>query len=421
MATETPNYAINYEDDRLTNVEQKKEAALSDIENTYGGMINESDSFYNTLAQNTKDWEAKQTQLQQENTDFAIQKIEQDKAQAEKDYTKEQAAAYQDYQKQSNKYGVNAEQMAANGLTGTGFSESSQVAMYNQYQNRVATARESFNQVVMNYNNSITEARLQNNSALAEIAYQSLQQQAEYALQGFQYKNNLVLDQMNKKLEVENMYHSQYMDVLNQMNTENQLAENVRQFTLNHQLEVEQFNESKAQWQKEYELENKKFQETIRQFEVEMARLKERDKVEDKQKAEELALAKKEYQLAYDKWLNDKENEKKQLELAERELELKEKQYKKSSVTASETLGRVRAAIQGSKNVAKGSPATVKGTSQSGSTAKIDQTSLKNIGNPTPQQLIQKVQSGAVLVSKVGNTFYVRNNPTATKMKALLY
>lgn len=215
-------------DKRLTQVEDDKKAALSDIEQTYGGMINASDGYYNSQIQAAKDWEAKQTKLQNEKTDFAIQEINQQKAQAKQDYTKEQSGAYTDWQKQSNPYGANAEQMAAQGMMNTGFAESSQVSMYNTYQNRVAMARQSYDRAVLNYNNAITEARLQNNSVLAEIAYQSLQKQLELSLAGFQYKNTLILEQAKTKRETEQMYHSQYMDVLQQINQETALAETKR-------------------------------------------------------------------------------------------------------------------------------------------------------------------------------------------------
>ena len=253
MAT---NYDINYNDQRFTQVEADKNVALNDLESTYAGMINASDKYYQDQIDASKAWADKQSQLQQEKTDFAIEKIEYQKEQAKKDYTKEQSGAYVDWQKQSNQYGANAEQMAAHGMAGSGYSESSQVSMYNTYQNRVMTARESYQQAIVNYNNAITEARLQNNSLLAEIAYNALQQQLELSLQGFQYKNTLILDKTQKKLEVENMYYNRYQDVLQQINTENALAEQVRQYNENlafqkAQLaeEQRQYNETLA-WQK---------------------------------------------------------------------------------------------------------------------------------------------------------------------------
>ena len=270
----TPNYDINYDDKRLTSVEADKKAALNEVDVTYGNMISNSDKYYQEQIDASKEWADKQSQLQQEQTDFAIEQIEQQKEQAQKDYTKEQSGAYVDWQKQSNQYGANAEQMAAQGMTGSGYSESSQVSMYNTYQNRYTAARESYTKAVLNYDNAIKDARLQNNSALAEIAYQALQQQLELSLQGFQYKNQLLIEQSNKKLEVSEIYHGRYQDVLDQINKENALAEEVRQFEQNYNLQV-----------KEYE-------EGIRQFNEEIARLKAKDAQENALEIQKLELQK---------------------------------------------------------------------------------------------------------------------------------
>ena len=217
--------AVNYEDPRLGKVESDKKQALTELEQTYAGMIGEADKQYQQQIDATKEWSDKQQEIQQAQTDFTIQQVEQQKEQSHKDYVKEQSGAYVDWQKQSNQYGVNAEQQAAAGMKNTGYSESSQVGMYNTYQNRVAVARESYNNAVLNYNNAIKEAQLQNNSALAEIAYKALQTQLELSLEGFQYKNNLILEQTNQKLQVDQMYHDRYLSVLDQINTENAMAE----------------------------------------------------------------------------------------------------------------------------------------------------------------------------------------------------
>jgi hypothetical protein len=146
--------------------------------------------------------------------------------------------------------------MAASGLRNTGYAESSQVSMYNTYQNRVATAREAYQRAVLNYDNAITEARLQNNAALAEIAYNALQQQLELSLAGFQYKNTLLLSKAETKRTIDNTYYSRYQDVLKQINTENTLAEQIRQYEASMAENKRQFNEQIAlsreqfEWQK---------------------------------------------------------------------------------------------------------------------------------------------------------------------------
>lgn len=210
-----------YEDDRFRQVEEDKKSAMENIDSTYEKMIEDSDDYYQKQIEASQQWADTQSKLQQEQTDFAIEKLEQQKEQTRKDYIKEQSGAYVDWQKQSNQYGANAESMASMGMTGTGYSESSQVSMYNTYQNRVASARSSFELAKTNYDNAMNEARLQNNSVLAQIAYEALQAQLELSLQNFQYKNTLILEKTNKKLELENTYYNRYQDVLAQINYEN--------------------------------------------------------------------------------------------------------------------------------------------------------------------------------------------------------
>jgi hypothetical protein len=240
----TPNYDINYNDERLTSIQNEGKTAVKDSNKTYDGMIGKSDKFYDKQIAATEAWEKKQTDLQNQKTDFAIEKIEQQKEQTRQDYLKEQSGAYVDWQKQSGQYGVNAEKQAAAGLGGTGFSESSQVSMYNTYQNRVATAREAYGRAVLNYDNAIKDAQLQNSAALAEIAFNSLQKQLELSLQGFQYKNQLLLDKAATQREINNTYYGRYRDEISQINTENAMAENVRQYNERMAEEKRQFNKS---------------------------------------------------------------------------------------------------------------------------------------------------------------------------------
>lgn len=233
-------------DQRLQAVEDYRNNELNRVDNLYNDMVNNSDQFYQAQKQAAQDYANTQQQLQQANTDFTIEKINQEKEQAQKDYTREQKGAYADYQKASNDYGVNAEQMATAGLTNSGVSETARLSMYNTYQNRVATARESYNKAVLNYDNGIKEAQLQNNSILAEIAYRALQTQLELDLQGFQYKNSLLEQQLNQRMNVENIYNTKWQQVYDQMNNERDYAERVRQFNEEMALNREQFN-----WQKE--------------------------------------------------------------------------------------------------------------------------------------------------------------------------
>lgn len=271
-----PNYDVDYNDPRFGKVETDKQQALTELEQTYGGMIDSTDKFYDDLKNANQEWADKQAQIQQEQTDFAIEKIEQQKEQAEKDYIKEQSGAYVDYKKQSSKYGTEAEKLAGAGLTNTGYAESSQVSMYNTYQKRVATAREALVQAKLQYDNGIKEAMLQNNAALAEIYANAFIKQAELALEGFQYKNELVLEKANKKTELENIYYNRWQDTLAQINTENALKEDIRQYNETMKWNTEQNELDRAHQSAENEL-NRKHQsaenELNRQFEAKQAEI----------------------------------------------------------------------------------------------------------------------------------------------------
>lgn len=255
MAT---NYSINYEDERFKNVEQEKQNKLNEIDSKYNNMINESDGFYQKQIDAAKDYSDKQQELQNEQTQLAIDEINQQKDKLEKDYIKEQKGAYSDWQKESNRYGANAEQQASSGLRNAGYSESSQVSMYNQYQSRVSTARETYTNAVQNYDRSIAQARLSNNSKLAEIAYKALQKELELGLNGFQYKNQLILSQIEAKQNVDNTYYNRWQNVLSQINTENALAEQIRQYNESLAFQKSEAKRQQSNWQKEYNLSKKK-------------------------------------------------------------------------------------------------------------------------------------------------------------------
>lgn len=274
-------YKVDYGDERLTEIEKEGTAAVKDSNAMYDDMIKQSDGFFQTQIDAVNEYGETQKQNQQAQTDQAIAEIEQQKEYAHQDYLKEQTGAYTDWKKQSDQYGVNAEQMAAQGMAGTGFSESSQVAMYNAYQNRVATARQSYQRSVDNYNNAIAQARLQNNSLLAEIAFNTLKTSLELGLQGFQYKNTLLQAKADSKRDIENTMWSRYTDTLSQINNENAMAEQVRQFN------------------KSYQLDLNKYKEGIRQFDIEIARLKAQDKKENEYKIKQLEEEKRQFDLSY--------------------------------------------------------------------------------------------------------------------------
>lgn len=183
---------------------------------------------------------------QNEQTDFAIEQIGQQKDQAHQDYIKEQSASYADYQKQTAQHGVNAEKMAAQGLQNTGYAESSMVAMYNQHQARLTAAREVYQKIALDLDNQMTNAKLQNNATIAQIAYNGTQQRLEMLMQYTMYGNQLLTEMATAKANVKNQNFQNYMSVYNQLLEENKYKTSVDQYNETLAFQREQFN-----WQKE--------------------------------------------------------------------------------------------------------------------------------------------------------------------------
>lgn len=253
----TPNYDIDLEKNpELQSVRTEENKAIDQNAATYDNMVKQTDSFYNAQIAGVNQWENTQKKLQNEQTDFTIDKIEQQKEHTRKDYIKEQSGAYTDWQKQSNQYGANAEQKAAGGMQNTGYSESSQVAMYNQYQARIVAAREVYSRAVLDYDNAIKEAQLQNSAALAQIAYESLQKRLELSLQGFQYKNQLISEKADREMQIKTLYQNKWATVLTEIMEENKLEESARQHSetlaesIRHNKATEALEQSKFAYQK---------------------------------------------------------------------------------------------------------------------------------------------------------------------------
>ena len=247
---------IDYNDQRLTDVERESAQRKQEVTNNFNQMISERDAYTQQQQQNVENWAQQQTELQQAKTDQAINRINQSKEQGAKDYTREQKGAYTDYMKQSNQYGANAEMMARQGMSNSGYSESSQVSMWNAYQNRYATARESYQKAVTEWDNMIKDAELSNNETLANIAHQKLEQSVQLALEGFEYKNNLTIQRDSRIDEIENYYNNKYQEVLEQINREYE-----------YEQQQKQYEEEQRRWQAEYE---QKQREIEREYELKM-------------------------------------------------------------------------------------------------------------------------------------------------------
>ena len=232
------SYTVNYDDERFNQVEQDKQSELDKYNQKYDQLINESNQFTEQQQQMVDRWENTQNQIANDNLE----------------YQKEAQASYIDYQKEVDKYGVSRENVVANGLSNSGYSESSKVNMYNTYQNRVASARSSLNDAKLEFDNAIKEAILNNNATLAENALTALQQKLQIALEGFNYRTEQENNRLNWNYNINNTYYNRYQDVEDQINYENQQAEAIRQWEEQMAYQKEQDRIAQQNWEREYAL-----------------------------------------------------------------------------------------------------------------------------------------------------------------------
>ena len=266
-----PNETLNMQDSRLTTIENQRGQDITNTTNQYNQMINDTDKFYQTQIDTAKQIADRQAQVQNASTEQQIKEINQQREKTERDYQKEQRGAYTDYQKQVNEYGVNAEVMASRGLANTGYSESSQVSMYNAYQQRVATARQSLADSQQNYDNLIAQARINNDTRQAEIANELAKAQAEYALAGFQYKNSLIESRQQQLNVLNSRYDTKYNTMLSMLQNELDAKRENYQTNVNILLKAKDYQ----QQDKELDMKNAQFEKELaqkeRQFQQELS------------------------------------------------------------------------------------------------------------------------------------------------------
>lgn len=242
---------VNYDDERFTNLEVEKQNELNKYNQTYDNLIAERDKFTEQQQNYVDSWVNSQNQIANDNLQHQINLYNQQKEQVEKDYQKEASASYSDYLKEVDKYGVSRENVVANGLSNSGYAESSKVNMYNTYQNRIATARSSLNSALLDFNNAIKEAQLSNNATIAQNALTALQKKLDIALEGFNYKDTATQNKLTWENNINNNYYNRYQDVQEQINYENQQAEAIRQYNEQMVFQKEQAQLEQQRWEQE--------------------------------------------------------------------------------------------------------------------------------------------------------------------------
>jgi hypothetical protein len=258
----------------------------------------------------------------------------------------------------------------------------------------------------MNYNNSINEAKLQNNSALAEIAFNTLTKQLELITEGTMYKNELILQLADKKLQLEQMRDNNWYKVLDQINTENAMAEDVRQFDENLK-----FQTTQAELDREFQAKQAEIDRQFKEQQAALDRQHDKDLLAAKTKAEK-ELADYNHKLAMDKLKQEHAND---LAILEKQYEISKRSSGTSFSGGGSSGGSGGGATYGKtfsqfKNDLKNGTQTTKTGSSSTKTTPVDNKSIIALGQGpiSAKNLASQVASGKVQAT-IKNGKYVVN------------
>lgn len=244
----SPEITVDTNHSSLTGIRADQEADVKAITDGYNTQIAGVDTM--VASQQSAIDRSSQAEIDAQNqyTKDTINIIEGQKEEARGDLADEQRGAYVDWKQATDPFGVNAEKMAANGLSGSGYSETSKVRMYQAYQSRKALAYKAFSKAITEYNNQITMARSQNSVTIAQIASNAIKEKARIALEGFYYKNDLITKQTDAITETNRYYDSLWLDQYDRLYEQ---EKDKRDF-LQRQAEERQAQEN---WQAEFDQE----------------------------------------------------------------------------------------------------------------------------------------------------------------------
>lgn len=226
------------------------------------------DNLQNQTNQLYEDQMKQQENMINASTQQTIAEIERNKQKAQQEADKTNRALYTDYQKQVNPYGVNAENLAEQGLAKSGLAETTKANYYNTYQSARTEAMNNANMIKADFDAEIARAR-QNGDL----------QTAQAKLDLYKQRMSDLANMYNLKFQADQFDYQKQQDALNQSNWEKEFQQ------AQQQAQWEQaFNQSQFDYQKDRDV------ISDNQFNQQFNYQKDRDTVADNQWNQQFAF-----------------------------------------------------------------------------------------------------------------------------------
>lgn len=242
------------DDERLAKIEAEKAQMQAKNDSVYNELLQDNENLYNQQKDYANTWETTENSNLDKRLEFNTGLINQQKDKANQLYETEAKKAKNDFTAYANPYGLQAEQFASQGLLKSGVSETAKLGGYNSYQNRLAMANKVRQDALVQYDNDINQARLENDVQKAQNAVKKLEMNLQYANSYFNNKSSLKQNQLSNSLSIGGDYFNRYNTVYNNIQAEKEREEAIRQWNEQFAFQKEQAAQSQANWEKEYAL-----------------------------------------------------------------------------------------------------------------------------------------------------------------------
>lgn len=218
------------DDERLAKIEAEKAQMQAKNDSVYNELLQDNENLYNQQKDYANTWETTENSNLDKRLEFNTGLINQQKDKANQLYETEAKKAKNDFTAYANPYGLQAEQFASQGLLKSGVSETAKLGGYNSYQNRLAMANKVRQDALVQYDNDINQARLENDVQKAQNAVKKLEMNLQYANSYFNNKSSLKQNQLSNSLSIGGDYFNRYNTVYNNIQAEKEREEAIRQW-----------------------------------------------------------------------------------------------------------------------------------------------------------------------------------------------
>lgn len=197
--------------------------------------------------------ETTQQDLIDKQTQMNVDKLERSKNDIDKDVNKTNQGLYVNYQKQSNQFGANAEQLAKQGLGNSGYAETTKTSLYNTYQRNVTDTLNNARDLKADVDFNISQAMQEGSVQKAQSALELYSQKLQLTTQLYELRQNR--EQYLYQQERDRVSDSQWQKSFDEQVRENEIENQWKQKTFDYQQSRDSVADN--QWERQYELSKK--------------------------------------------------------------------------------------------------------------------------------------------------------------------